>query len=155
MANDAPGSAPYHDPTVVNGPRADGGQVPPERSATMLLRGILVDVACLIGQQLAMFRQEIRTDIRKGKTAVVLLAVGAGMAFVGGLLLLLMLPLLLHWAVPDLPLWACFGLLGGGVLVLGGALVYVGYRKIAAMDLLANPAVHALKENLQWITKVK
>jgi len=128
-------------------------QVLPERSAAMLLSGIVTDVQRLIEQQLAMFRQEVRDDVRKGKQAVLSLAVGVGLTVIGNGMLLVMLPLLLNWAVPELPLWACVGIPGGILAAVGGVLLYRGVRKIESFDLLSNQAVEAFKENLQWTTK--
>jgi hypothetical protein len=153
MTNHVPGPAGPSDAVHGNGNIAEDVQVLPERSAATLLSGIISDAQHLIQQQLAMFRQEIRDDVRKGKQAIVPLAVGIGITAVGGVFLLLMLPLLLHWAVPALPLWACFGILGGVLATLGGALVYAGVRKIESLDLLSNQAVEAFKENLTWTTK--
>jgi hypothetical protein len=134
-------------------PGATGAGILSERSVPTLMSGIIADVQHLIEQQLAMFRQEIRDDVRKGKKAALSLAVSAAIALAGGLLLLLMLPLLLNWAVPAWPLWACFGIIGGFLATLGGALLYVNARKIESFDLLSNQAVEAFKENLTWTTK--
>jgi hypothetical protein len=119
----------------------------------ILVRSIISDAQHLIGQQLAMFRQEIRDDVQKNKKAVLSLAVGVGATVVGSLLVELMLPLLLNWVVPALPLWACFGIIGSVQVALGGILVYVGVRKIKSFDLLSNQAVEAFKENMTWTTK--
>jgi Putative Actinobacterial Holin-X, holin superfamily III len=153
MANDVQSPSGPSDPIRVNGDVAADVRVVPEQNTATLLSGIIADVQHLIRQQLAMFRQEIRDDVRKGRKAVLPLAAGAGITAAGGVLLLLMLPLLLHWAVPELPLWACFGILGGVLAAVGGALVYAGVRRIESLDLLSNPAVEAFKENLTWTTK--
>src|ERR1700682_4059226 len=75
-------------------PDADGL---PERSVTTLLSGIIADTQHLIGQQLTMFRQEIRDDLRKSRDAALALGVGVGISLMGGVLALIMLPLLLSW----------------------------------------------------------
>ena len=85
--------------------------------------------------------------------AMVALALGVGISAVGSVLLLVMLPLLLHWAAPALPLWACFGILGGTLAAAGGVLVYAGLRKMQSIDLMSNQAVEAFKENLTWKIK--
>jgi hypothetical protein len=124
-----------------------------ERTVPILVHGIVADAQRLIGQQLAMIRQEIRDDLRKAKVVIVLLAVGAVISAVGSSMLLVMLPLLLNWAVPELPLWACFGIIGGVLAALGGVLLYFGVRKIESIDLLSNQAVEAFKEIMTWKTK--
>ena len=132
---------------------AKDGEILAERTVPILVRGIIADAKQLIGQQLAMFHQEIRDAVHKNKQAALFLAVGVGVTAAGSGLLLLMLPLLLNWAVPALPLWACFGIIGGVVAVVGGIVLYVGFRKIESFDLLSNKAVEGFKENMTWTTK--
>jgi hypothetical protein len=145
----------------LNGARrsADGGAtdepIASERSMATLVNGIIADVQHLIAQQLAMFRQEIQDELRKGLYAVIALALAAGVSAVGGVMLLLMVPLLLHYLVPALPLWACLGIVGGVLAVVGGGFAFVGVWKIRSCHPLSNPAVEAFKENFQWSTHPK
>ena len=139
----------------VNGVIANDVQNPPERSITTLVGGIIADLQQLIQQQFTMFRQEIRDDFRKTKEAALPLAVGVGISLAGSVLLLLMLPLLLHWTVPELSLWSCFGIVGGVLAVLGGVLVHAGIKKFQAFNPLPDQSVEALEENLQWTMKPK
>jgi Putative Actinobacterial Holin-X, holin superfamily III len=120
-----------------------------------LVSGIIADAQQLIQQQFTMFRQEIRADIRKTKEAAIALAVGVGLSLTGGVLLLLMLPFLLHWVAPQLPLWACFGIVGAVLVVLGGPLVYAGVKKLESFNPLSDQSVQTMKENLQWTTNPK
>jgi hypothetical protein len=139
--------------TPVAGSGIDDASILSERSASTLMSGIIADVQRLIEQQLSMVRQEIRDDLRKSKQAASSLALGAGLTAGGNCLLLLMLPLLLNWLVPTLPLWTCFGIVGGVVSAAGGALLYVRFQQTESFDLLSNQAVEAFKENLKWTTK--
>jgi hypothetical protein len=132
---------------------ADDVVILSERTVPILVRGIIADAQHLIGQQLSMFRQEIRDDVRKGKQVILILVVGVGITVGANVLLLLMLPLLLNWAVPVLPLWTCFGIIGGVLAPVGGILLYLGVRKIESFDLLSNQAVEAFKESMTWKTK--
>lgn len=140
---------------AVNGVIANEMQTPPERSVTTLVSGIIADAQQLIQQQFTMFRQEIRDDFRKTKEAALALAVGVGISLAGGVLLLLMLPLLLHWTVPELPLWACFGIVGGVLAALGGVLVYACVKKFQSFNPLPDQSADAFMENLKWKTNPK
>jgi hypothetical protein len=111
---------------------------------------IIADVQHLIQQQLAMFRQEIQDEFRKAWQSAAVLAAGALITAVGSVMLLLMLPLLLNWLVPELPLWACFGIVGGVLAAAGGVCVFVAVKRIQSCHPLTNQAVEAFKENLQW-----
>jgi NhaP-type Na+/H+ or K+/H+ antiporter len=102
-----------------------------------------------------MFRQEIRDDLRKSRDAALALGVGVGISLMGGVLCLMMLPLLLHWVAPELPLWACFGIVGGILAALGGVLVYAGVKKFESFNPLSDQSFKAFKENLKWTTSPK
>jgi len=132
---------------------------PPEPGLSTLVKGIVDDIGDLIKQQFQFAKTEIKTDLRKSKEAVTALAIGAGVAVVGGLFFCFMLVYLLHWlASPpgadpsSLPLWACYGIVS--LLFLGGgfALILVGKKKFDSFNPLPVQSVESLKENVQWIT---
>jgi hypothetical protein len=123
-------------------------------SIAWLLRGIIDDVQVLIRQQLLMFRSEIRGDLQQCRNAAIMLAIGAGVIFIGAFLVLLMLPLLLNWLLPQLPLWACFGIMGFIMAAAGGTVLYAGIRQYKAIT-PADQSVEALKENLRWTTHLR
>jgi len=119
-----------------------------------LVSGIIDDLQDLIKQNLALFKVEVREDFKKTKEAVSAMGVGAGLAAVGGLHLTLMLVFLLEWLFrPHLPLWVCFGIVGGLGAGIGLALVLRGKRKLDSFNPLPDHTAEALKENVQWITK--
>jgi len=132
---------------------------PPEPGVSTLVKGIVNDIGDLIKQQFQFARAEIKTDLRKTREAVAALAVGAGVAALGGLFLCLMLVHLLHWLTlppgadpASLPLWACFAIVG--LLFLGGgfALILVGKKKFDSFNPLPDQTAASVKENVQWIT---
>lgn len=153
MANDVQSALGPTVPTLGSSIPAAAVQGLPERSATTLVTGIIADAQHLIEQQFAMFRQELRDDLRKSKEAALSLAVGVGLVQAGGVLALLMLALLLHEAVPALPLWACYGIPGGVLVVLGWVLMRAGVRKFESFNPLSDQAAEAFKETMQWKTK--
>lgn len=127
-------------------------QSPPEPNVTALVSGIINDAQELFKQQVALVRTEIRSDLQKSRDAASTLAVGAGITGVAVILLCLMLVYLLSWAVPTLPLWACFAIVGAVLAVVGGALVWAGVKKFQSFNPLPDQSVDALRENLQWKT---
>jgi len=126
-----------------------------EPSVTSLVSGIIVDAQRLIQQQFAMFRHEIRTDVRKAKEGALGLVLGLGITLIGGVLLALMLSLALQEAVPGLPLWTCFGIVGAALTILGGIVVYASIKKLESFDPLSDQAAESLKENWQWKSNQK
>jgi Putative Actinobacterial Holin-X, holin superfamily III len=81
---------------------------------------------------------------------VMSLGIGIGIAAVGGLLLILMLVHLLH-ALAALPLWVCYGIVGGLCAAGGIMLLVVGKNKLASVHLAPQEAVGTMKENVLWI----
>jgi hypothetical protein len=75
----------------------------------------------------------IREDLRKAKMAMLSLGIGMGIAAFSGLLLILMLPHGLN-ALAGLPLWACYGIVGGLLAISGGMLLLIGTNTIAGID---------------------
>ena len=124
----------------------------PGVSVTSLLRGIVSDAQDLIQQQLALFRAEIKDDFRKTMGILIVIVSGAFLVAVGAALLCFMLVYLLNSAAPDtLPLWACFGIVGGCVVLIGGIVAYAAVARFKTFNPLPDESVQALKENVQWI----
>jgi hypothetical protein len=121
-------------------------------SVTTLVSGILADVQHLLAQQARLLRLEIREDLRKARNGAIFLAAGLGVTIVGGLLFCFMLPLLLNWLAPALPLWACFGIFGVVFLLVGGGATYAAGKKFQDAASLSESSA-ALKENVACLLR--
>lgn len=121
-----------------------------EPSLAQLLTGIINDAKALVRHELALATYEIREDLRKTKTAMLSLGIGIGVAAFGGLLLILMLVHLLH-ALAGLPLWACYGIVGGLLAISGAVLLLIGKNTIARIDVVPPQTMETMKENVRWI----
>ena len=73
---------------------------------TTLVNGIVHDAQELLHQQIALFKHEVRENLRKTKEAAQSLSLGAGLGMTGGLFLGFMLVYVLHEVWPRLALWA-------------------------------------------------
>lgn len=121
---------------------------------TSLLTGIVNDAQELFKQQLALFKTEVQEDMRKTREGLASLALGAVVALIGVVLLCFMLVHLLHETTnPQWPLWACYGTVGGAVLVLGAGLLGWAYARFKSFNPLPDKTAAALQENLEWKTK--
>jgi len=127
---------------------------PDERSVTSLVSGIVNDAQSLMQQQLALFREEIRTDLRKTKEAVTAIAAGGAVAALAVGPFVFMLVALLH-ELALWPWWASALLVGVVFAIVGGALIAVGVQRFRSFNPLPDQSVEALKENLQWIKHPK
>jgi hypothetical protein len=117
---------------------------------TELLTGLMHDAMALLRQEMALAKHELRAELWQIILAVMSLGVGGGIAAIGGLLLILMLVHLLQ-ALTALPLWACYGIVGGLFAVVGGVLLMLGKQKLAHMHLVPQDTAETMKENVQWI----
>jgi protein-S-isoprenylcysteine O-methyltransferase Ste14 len=120
-------------------------------SMTTLMSGILTDVQQLLAQQMRLLRLEIRDDLRKARTGAIFLGAGLGVTAIGGLLLCVMLPLLLH-TLTDWPEWVCFGIFGILFLFIGGGAAYAAMKKF--QDAVSLPeSTTTLKENITCLLR--
>jgi len=126
---------------------------PPERSMASLVGGIVTDAQHLIRQEITLARREIAQELNKAKEAVIALGIGIGTTALAGLMLVFGLVYLLHWATSEsLPLWGCFGIVGGALVVVGGGLFFFCTRKVGDMH-MPEQSIAAMKDNFQWFKK--
>ena len=88
--------------------------------------------------------------MRKTKSAALAFAVGAGVAGVGGLFLMLMC---VHGLVVllDIPLWGSYGLVGGILFLIGTILLARGKQTAEQIDMIPPKTASTLRDNAQWI----
>jgi F0F1-type ATP synthase assembly protein I len=94
-----------------------------------MVGGIVEDAQKLVRQEIALAQREVAEAWGKGKTAAALLASELAVFIVAGVLLGIMLAKLLDHLLPNHE-WACFGIVGGLVALLSGALFYYGLHRI-------------------------
>ena len=119
------------------------------------------DAVELLKLQLAMFKAETLAALTRLRAGAICLACSIGPLVLGCVLLGFGLVHLLHWStVPadsaladpaTLPLWACYALVAGGCLLMGGTLLAFGVYYVKTVNLLAPESTRALEENIQWL----
>ena len=119
-------------------------------SVTQLVSGIVTDLQTLMRQELLLAKTEIRQEWEKTKTAAGAMAAGASLLTVAGLLICFALVHLLAYLAPGLPLWACFGIIGVALGLIGGILVGAGRAKASDISIMPQTA-ETMKENAQWL----
>jgi hypothetical protein len=135
---------------------ADNVQSESTPSMASLVTGIIGDAERLVRQEVTLARRELQAEFEKLKTAIMSMALGGGVALLGGLLLAFFLVYLLNWLTGDhLPLWACFGIIGGLLAVTGGILLYIGAFKVSEVQLVPPQTAETLKENVEWLQNQK
>jgi Putative Actinobacterial Holin-X, holin superfamily III len=121
---------------------------PPDLSA--LLTGLARTSETLLQQQVDLLRSELKQELNKAGGAAVALAAGSGLVAAGGVYSTLMLVHLLQ-RVTRLPLWACYGLVAGGLGAAGINLILRGRRTAERVQLDLPQTTAGLKENLGWL----
>ena len=119
-------------------------------SVTGLVTGIVNDTQELIKQHLELFRTEVKEDFTKTKQAIIPIVIGVVVLAVGALLVCFTLVYLLHWAA-RLELWACYAIVSGAFIVLGGILVYAGKKQFDSFNPLPDKTI----KEIQWTIKPK
>ena len=122
---------------------------PAAPSVGALLGGLLKNAKDLLGQELQLAKLEGQEELRQIKSGTLALGIGIGVAAVGGLLLILMLVHMLE-SFTDLPLWGCYGIVGGVFGLLGVVLLARGKHQVADVEALPQ-TVETMKENVQWL----
>jgi hypothetical protein len=120
-------------------------------SVASLVGGILADGQKLVRQEVALARREVAETADKAKTGVALLSSALAVCIVGGVLLGFMLVKLLHQFLLPNHEWACFGIVGVVVALVGGALVYCGGKKIQEVNLSFPQTAETLREDSQAV----
>ena len=122
-----------------------------EPSFISLLGGIANDARQLLLHEVALAKLEVQYELRQAKTAAIALGIGIVIVAMGGVLLMLMLVQVLA-AFTVVPLWACYGIVGSVLVVLGGIQLAAGTTKTEELN-VAPRTVERIKESAQWLTK--
>jgi uncharacterized protein YacL len=117
-----------------------------------LIGGIFQDAIDLVSKELTAAKLEIREELEKTKSAVLLMAVGGGALMVGILLLCLMLVHLLQ-NITGFELWICHAIVGAVLALVGIISLYSAKQRAATTSLVPTDSVQGAKEDARWITR--
>jgi hypothetical protein len=112
------------------------------------------DAERLVELHVDLLRSELRQAAGEVSPALASLGVGAGLATAGGLLGSLALVHGLQRTTP-MPLWTCYGLVGGVLGAVGVSLMGSGGRRLSGVSLVPYETLAALKEDLEWVKGTK
>jgi len=114
-----------------------------------LLGGIVQDARKLFVEQLTLFQVEIKNDVRRTLTALNPILLGVGVMLVSLVLLGIAGAYLLCWAIPALPLWGGFGIVGVTAAIVGGLLILRGKSMLDTVSPTPDVAIGELKETIR------
>ncbi len=122
-------------------------------SMTGLVSGIVSDLQQLIRQEVQLARTEVKQEWDKAKSAASAMAIGAALLLLGVFILCFFLVYLINLA--GVPLWGSFGIVGGGLTILGLLLLGMGYARASRVHVVPPQTAETLRENVQWIQNQK
>ena len=115
------------------------------------LAPIVHDAERLVDLHAELLRSELQQSAARVMPALASIGAGAGLAAAGGLLGSLAVVHALH-RTTRLPLWGCYGLVGGLLGAAGVGLLGSGGRQLSGVSLIPHETIATLKEDLGWIT---
>jgi hypothetical protein len=117
-----------------------------------LVGGIVNDTEHLVSQQVDLLKQEIRQELGQARRAAVSAALGFSVVAIGAILILIMAAEAIA-AYSDIPVWACYGIVGVATAVIGALLLFFAKKEASDVHLLPpRETAGAIKENYQWMT---
>ena len=130
--------------------------VPSEPGTTRtLIRGIFRDAQELLDQHVRLVRSEVKQEVRQLKRGIVSVGIGVVIAGLGVVYLLGMVVQLLASST-QIPLWGCYGIVGGTLALVGAVLLFGGRKSVSDTHLAPPPVTgQALKEDVEWLKRMK
>ena len=117
-----------------------------------LVSGILGDATDIIAKEMMSARLEMRAELDKVKSTVMLMGMAAVALMIGGILLALTLVYLLQ-EFSGLDLWISYGLVGALISGVGLIVLLIGKQRAAATNLVPTESIEKAKEDARWITR--
>ena len=112
--------------------------------------GLMSDFRCLLRQEMELARHEMQHERNKLSSIVIQSGVGLLLGVMAALFLLMMaVHLLLTYT--NLPLWACYGIVGFISALGTGGLLYRVAKVGASLRCWPFRTFHSLKEDVRWI----
>ena len=115
-------------------------------SFVSLIGGIANDAKDLLLREVALTKLEVQYELRKAKSKAIALGIGLGVSTLGGICLVLTLVHLLS-SLTSLPLWACYGMVGSPLVVVGAVLLMAAKTKADELDAVPLRSIKRIKES--------
>ncbi|MCS6288809.1 MAG: phage holin family protein [Nitrospira sp.] len=121
-------------------------------SIGVLVSGLMSDLRCLLRQEMELARHELQHERHKLSSIVIQSGISLLLGVMATLFLLMMgVHLLLTYT--NLPLWACYGIVGFTSAVGTGGLMFRVVKVGASLRYWPFRTFHSLKEDVRWITE--
>ena len=115
-----------------------------------LVERLIGEVGTLLDTKLALLTLELKGQAAGLARGIAALLIGVALALLGLLVLVLAVALWVGAAIKSMPVG--FGIVGGALLVIGGAIAAIIRRRLAAEHLAPKETVKELRRDAKWIT---
>ena len=119
-------------------------------SIAALATGLAADLRRLCTQEIRLAQHEMQLELRKVVMGLLHAALGTILSFIAVTFFLIMLVHVFN-TYADLPLWACYGVVGLIAAALSGVFLYNLVKVGSSLKLWPFRTVHSIKEDAQWI----
>lgn len=145
---------PTQPPDTTPAPPPEPAPVPAvgEKSTPTLVAQIADDAGNLLIQHATLLQAEVRDGARQAGGLVAALIAGGVMAVLGILFTAISGVYGLQDAT-NLPLWACWLIVGGSLLVIGGTAAAVGGYYLTKINFIPTRTINSLSETWSWLVK--
>ena len=109
------------------------------------ISGVAADAKELLISELTLTKLEFQREFAKAKAAAVAVAIVVGFGFIGAISLVFMVVHLLA-TFTVVPLWGCFGIVGGAFALLGALVATSGKIKSNDIKLLPRSTIEMKKD---------
>lgn len=130
-------------------PARASGAGPGEPSIAELMGNLITDAQTLVRKEIELGRAELSAEIAKAKRAGIALGVGAALAGVGALLLVIMLvQVLIAWGAAP---WLAYLIIGGALTLVGALALVGGLRRVQTVDPVPRETLQSVREDVEWL----
>jgi len=112
-----------------------------------IVSGIVEDLQGIVRGEVLLAKTEIREDISAMGKGATSLAIGAMVALVGFIFLMLGVTYLIN---KSLEMWISAGIVGVALLVIGGIMAMAGKKTLSASTPKMSETIDSLKEDQKW-----
>ena len=122
------------------------------QATNLLFADIADDAGNLVTEHAYLLQAEVRDGVRKIRILAGLLAFGVVCAILGTLFAGISGVYGIQDAT-ELPLWVCWLIVGGGMLLIGGGLAVACGMKLISVNMIPTRTLKSLSETWTWLVK--
>lgn len=123
-------------------------QMPGDRSLGELFGDLARETSTLIRQEIQLARTEMMDKVSRAGKDVGMIAAGGAFAYLG--LMAIVATIIIVIAQAGLPWWASTLLVGGVVVIVGGAMAWSGLTALKHTDMAPRQTMATMEENKEW-----